>query len=348
MPMFGISTYLQDMEEDYVKNAAKYGASYIFTSLHIPEEDLSNAPLQIAKLLEYCQIYQMEFVPDVSPVTFEKLNIQHGDFKALKALGIDNIRLDYGFDDIQLIKTLQQDFKIMLNASTLHRAYLQDCKKQGIDLHNIIVVHNFYPKPDTGLSRIFFKELNTLFQEFDLQVLSFVVGDHLKRFPLYCGLPTIEAHRDVHPYVACVEQVVSLQSTGVIIGDSMAQINTLKYIHLFLHEHILTIPVHLHEQYTYLYEQDLRVRKDRSETCIRLNTPRSSAIRPCNNGPRKKGYILLINELGQRYCGELQICKQDLAFAVDANMIGYVDPQFIDLLEWITNDYTIRFERIVS
>ena len=39
--MLGISVYFQDLDYDYLEKAAKVGAKYIFTSLHIPEEDYS-------------------------------------------------------------------------------------------------------------------------------------------------------------------------------------------------------------------------------------------------------------------------------------------------------------------
>ena len=40
--MLGISVYFQDLDETYLKEAAKVGAKYVFTSLHIPEEDYSH------------------------------------------------------------------------------------------------------------------------------------------------------------------------------------------------------------------------------------------------------------------------------------------------------------------
>ena len=40
--MLGISVYFQDLNLKYLEEAKKCGAKYVFTSLHIPEEDYSD------------------------------------------------------------------------------------------------------------------------------------------------------------------------------------------------------------------------------------------------------------------------------------------------------------------
>lgn len=104
--MFGISVYFQDLDADYIRYAAKKGAKIIFTSLHIPEEDLTNVYSQMQKLLALASELKIEVVADISPLTFEKLKLQKDDFKGLKALGIKIVRLDFGFDDLEIVKTV--------------------------------------------------------------------------------------------------------------------------------------------------------------------------------------------------------------------------------------------------
>lgn len=341
--MFGISVYLKDMDEHYIKKASENGAKYIFTSLHIPEEDLSQASSKIKELLVYCEKYNMNLVPDVSPVTFEKLGVANGNFEALADMGIRSIRLDYGFDDLDLVGKLQESFDIMLNASVVSEKFINECLQSDIDLNRIIAVHNFYPKHDTGLSKEYYKELNRLLKQHNIKILTFVIGDKLKRFPLYEGLPTIEAHRTVNPYVATVELVECLGSTGVMIGDSMATDLTLSRIHDFLDNKKITIPVYLDKEYDYLYNDILKSRRDLSDTLVRVTTPRTSGIAPRDNGSRTRGSILILNELAGRYCGELQLCKQNLSFSVEGNTIGFVEPEYVEILEYINSDYEIIF-----
>ncbi len=45
--MLGISVYFKDLNEQYIKEAAKAGAKYVFTSLQIPEEDYSQLDVML-------------------------------------------------------------------------------------------------------------------------------------------------------------------------------------------------------------------------------------------------------------------------------------------------------------
>ncbi|MGX7030162.1 MupG family TIM beta-alpha barrel fold protein [Vagococcus zengguangii] len=341
--LFGISVYLQDLSEEYIRSASENGARYIFTSLHIPEEDLSRATEQLDELITYCHQYNMLLVPDVSPVTFEKLKIPAGDFKELKEMGIKAIRLDYGFDDIDRIKSLQEDFEIILNASTLNETFITEALAYGVDLQRIIAIHNFYPKNETGLSLQSVKLMNEIFLKYEIPVMAFVTGDALKRFPLFEGLPTVESHRTKHPYVATVELIECTNSSGVMIGDSQAYASTLRFIRDYLQNKVITLPIYLDKRYHDLFSQTLTSRRDVSEKIVRLTTPRCSGIRPENNGDRQFGDIILLNDLSNRYGGEIQLCKMSLPFYSGGNKIGFVHPDFKELLHFIDGSHVIKF-----
>lgn len=107
--MLGISVYFQDYDENYLKKAAQAGAKYVFTSLQIPEEDYSDLDQKLPGFFELCNELGLEVIPDVSPATLEKLGIKEGDFEALKDKGFKALRLDYGFDNFDLIKKLQKN-----------------------------------------------------------------------------------------------------------------------------------------------------------------------------------------------------------------------------------------------
>ena len=189
--MLGISVYFQDLNLKYLEEAKKCGAKYVFTSLHIPEEDYSDLDQKLPLFLEKCHSLGLQVVPDVSPVTFEKLNIPHQDYKQLKRMGFKALRLDYGFDDYEVIKELQKDFYLMLNASVVNDQYLKGAQEAGVDFDKLALTHNFYPHSETGLSLEYFQKKNKTFQKYHLTVQAFVCGDVLKRFPLYEGLPIV-------------------------------------------------------------------------------------------------------------------------------------------------------------
>ena len=92
--MLGISVYFRDYDEQYLKEVAKAGAKYVFTSLQIPEEDYSSLDQKLPAFFKLCNELGLEVIPDVSPVTLERLGIPKNDFKALKEKGFNHIQVD--------------------------------------------------------------------------------------------------------------------------------------------------------------------------------------------------------------------------------------------------------------
>lgn len=344
--MLGISVYFQDLNLKYLEEAKKCGVQYVFTSLHIPEEDYSNLDQKLQLFLEKCHSLRLQVVPDVSPVTFEKLSIPHQDYKQLKKMGFKALRLDYGFDDYSVIKELQKDFYLMLNASVVNDQYLKGAQEAGIDFKKLALTHNFYPHSETGLSLEYFQKKNETFQKYDLTVQAFVCGDVLKRFPLYEGLPTVEKHRTMNPYVAAVELIHDCGIKDVFIGDSEASISTLKNIKAYMDKNIMHIPCHFEKEYEYLYDQEIQVRKDLAEKIVRLALPRTPDIPIFHNTIRQRGYIVMENKLAGRYSGEVHIIKENLPFEARTNVIGFIHPEYIDIIDYIDAQTTIVFERI--
>ena len=181
----------KDYDPQYLKDAAAAGAKYIFTSLQIPEEDYLHLDQVLPDFLELCRKLDIQLVPDVSPVTFKRLGLAANDYDQLKEMGFKALRLDYGADNFALIKKLQADFFIMLNASVVNDEYLARAREHGVDVDKIALTYNFYPETNTGLSWDWFKERNLA-----LKAQACVCGDALRRFPMYEGLPTVEYLRD--------------------------------------------------------------------------------------------------------------------------------------------------------
>lgn len=346
--MLGISIYFQDLDLDYLKAAQECGAKYVFTSLHIPEEDYSTLDEKLPKLLAACDEYGIALVPDISPITFEKLKVEKNNYSMLKRMGFKALRLDYGFDDFQVIKKLQNDFYLMLNASVINKKYLQEAKKAGIDFERMALTHNFYPHSNTGLGLSYFKKKNADFLMFNCTIQAFVCGDDLKRFPLYEGLPTVEKHRTMHPYVAAVELMNDCGISDIFIGDSKAKISTLKAISDYMNHKIMRIKCQFEKGYEHFYDTEIKVRRDVAESVVRLLQPRVPGIPVFHNTIRPRGSIVMENQLAGRYSGEITIVKKDLPFEARSNVIGYLHPEYIDLVDFIDGDTTIIFERMID
>lgn len=341
--MLGISVYFQDYDEHYIKEAAKAGAKYIFTSLQIPEEDYSNSDVLLPKFFKVCKQVGLQIVPDVSPATFEKLNIKKNDYDAFKRLGFHQLRLDYGFNDFELIKELQKDFFIFLNASVITPKYFAEARNAKVNFDKIALIYNYYPHNNTGMSWHDFKYRNQLLKDEKLQTSAFVAGDVLKRFPMFEGLPTVEKHRAMNPYVAAVQLIHEANVDNVFVGDSQASIQSLKYINEYQQNHIMHIPCKLLSDYNYLYNQEINIRPDQSEKLIRLVLPRKSNIKIQHTLLQRRGCIVMQNKLAQRYSGEVYLIKDDLPFEARSNVIGYISPEYVDLLDQIDSDVKIKF-----
>ncbi|MEG0328700.1 MAG: MupG family TIM beta-alpha barrel fold protein [Erysipelothrix sp.] len=341
--MLGISSYFQDLDYEYLKRASEIGAKYLFTSLHIPEEDLSQLDKQLPEFLKTTKELGLELVPDISPATFEKLGVEANDYKALKELGFTALRLDYGFDDFEIVKTLLQDFELMLNASVVNEQYILDAKAAGVDFTHISVLHNFYPKTETGLSLDYFNKINKVFIKHDIKIMAFVPGDRLKRFPLYEGLPTVEQHRQKNPYVAAVELIHECGIADILIGDSLAHESTLQNIENYMKDRTMTIPAHFNENAQDMYDKEHTVRKDLSENVIRVLSPRVPNIDVIDNSYRVRGAITMENKLSGRYSGEIQITKKDFPMDARTNVLGFIHPDYVELVDYIDRDTKIKF-----
>lgn len=341
--MLGISVYLKTFDEKYICQAAANGANLVFTSLHIPEDDFSKVTTTMARLLSVCNQYHLTLVPDVSPKTFEVLKLPKNDFTALHKLGLTALRIDYGFNDWQLLHQLQSEFTLFLNASTIDQHYLDEAQQNDIDLNKIHAAHNFYPKVETGLSKEYFTKLNAKYRGTKINLLAFVPGDELKRFPLYQGLPTLEDHRGKNPYVSAVELIERFNITDVVIGDPKAKLTTLAAIKLYQDKRIMTVPLITNGLDAAFFSQDYSVRKDVADKLIRIIAPRTSDIDIQQTGERPLGTLTQDNLLNGRYSGELQIAKRDLPFSEKTNILGYIHPEYLDLLQFIDSNTKLRF-----
>ena len=80
-----------------LEEAAHDGIRRIFTSLHIPETDVSALKQEIGTLLQAARRHGMEVISDVSPATCQLLDLPDFNPTSFRMLGITTLRLDYGF-----------------------------------------------------------------------------------------------------------------------------------------------------------------------------------------------------------------------------------------------------------
>ncbi|WP_297376193.1 MupG family TIM beta-alpha barrel fold protein [uncultured Helcococcus sp.] len=351
--MFGASIYLsQDKKDifDYLDKMSRVGAKTIFTSMHILEDDKDDSINKIKEVSNKINENNLELMVDISTNTLKKYEMtldEMVDF--LKNLKVKSLRIDYGFT-FEEIKNISRDFNIVLNASTIDDSYCENLTKAGLDLSNITVCHNFYPRPETGLSEKFLLEKNKYLKSKGFKIQAFIPGDDILRGPLKEGLPTLERHRFIDPLVAYIELKEDFHVDEVLVGDISMKEESLRRILKFENENLIELNV----KFFYDLDSDLKNvimgehknRKDYSEYILRSTMTRvniKKEIEPYNNIERKKGYITLDNKKYLRYNGELQIALRDLKADERVNVIGEVLSDDINLLKYIIDDVKFKF-----
>lgn len=341
--MIGISTYFQDLNLEYLKAAVNCGVTHIFTSLVVLEEDYSDFNSKLESILKFSKENNVVFITDVSPVTLAKLDIQN--IEDIKKLGFNAIRIDGGFGTLEESKKLIENFEVYLNASDINPEFISQLKEAGCDINKISVMHNFYPKVHTGLNKAHMIEINKTFQKLGLRVAAFVQGDIKLRGPVFEGLTTLEKHRGVHPFVACVELLDTCFVNDVYIGDNEASIETIRMMIDYQKNNILTLKTVLDEDYKNLYNRDIPIRRDITDAVVRLSYGRGvfRNIKQKNCLKRFAGVVTVDNFLSGRYEGEINICKTAISSDGKTNIIGHIYPEFLEILNYLNRNVIIRF-----
>lgn len=341
--MIGASVYLSSFDMNELEKYAKHGIKSVFTSLHIPEENIDLE--QVKMLIDTAKQHEIDLIVDVSPNTLKILEIT--EISELTKFGIKSIRLDYGFDDLEFVKSLSELYTIILNASVVTAEYVQLLSASGIPIQKIKALHNFYPKVNSGLEKETFIKKNKSLHDLSIKVYAFVAGDLEYRMPTFDGLVTLEQHRGVTPYVAAQELFNDCHVDGVFIGDGRISEKSLSKLVAYNEDSsIIEIRATFDSAFEYLYDQKIERRKDSNNRAIRLLTRASSSVPQENCTLRNRGAINITNNNYGRYKNEIEVCNVDLGFDNRFNTIGYVYQEDYQLLGRLENVSSIIFRRI--
>jgi uncharacterized protein len=333
--LIGISFYLNDTKaESRIIQAGDVGVKRAFTSLHIPEEAGALAP-RAKKLLHLAKENEIDVYADVSYHTPRHLGIDN--LFELKKLGVSGLRLDDFFDH-DLILDLAKEFKLAINASILFQKEVMNLLDSGLKKEQLLAWHNFYPRVETGLSEDFFRRQNELYKSFGIPVCAYVPGAGEKRGPIFEGLPTLEKHRNTHPFLSAME----LYQEGVediYIGDPDPGEGLLERLVRYDQEQVLT----LHTEPGFMKQGTYKLRPDLSRDVLRLmNTRTAETVLPDKTLPRPLGTITIDNDSYGRYRGEMQITRTDLPADERVNVVGRVGLEDRPLLAYMKPGISIE------
>lgn len=336
---FGFAVYVTAFKQQRpLLEKVKGQGTPIFTSLHIGEEVSASYVKDVEEMCDWFHENDFWVMADVSPFTLERFE-EDSLASLARRLHLDNLRLDFGFD-LNDIEKVSGDFTFSYNASTI----LNEEVKEANDLY----MHNFYPRPETGLDVAFFNSLNKRIRDKSGQILAFISGDEERRGPLHEGLPTLEAHRYVSPYSQFVDLTKKHGVDKIFLGDIKMSDFELDLIIDYLKDQIIQIPVNLSIEHHNLYYNKYTVRVDSPNTLIRVQESREFAqqgkvIEPNNKLPRLKGSVTMDNTYYKRYSGEVQITKADYPKDERVNVIGQINSDYHLLLENLSNGENFMF-----
>lgn len=343
MNPLGYSVFLSTFEKQkqYLEGLGK-NHPLVFVSLHISEEFSDTYTQDMKEMCAWLNNEGFRIVADVSSKSLELFSLHTID-EIVDVLGVYALRLDYGFDHQQML-ALAKKMPIVLNASTIQVDDIKDIIEQGKE---VLAMHNYYPRPETGLDDTFFLKITKSLQAAGIHVIAFIAGDALKRGPIYEGLPTLEKHRHVSPYAAYLELVLKYHVDQVFVGDpGISQYETAR-IQSYCDTGVIDLPVQLSAAKHFLNEK-LSCRIDSPAWIIRIEEARAMKkkdenIKPCNTVERKRGMITIDNDNYLRYAGEVQVIREDLPSDKRVNVIGQVGSGYLSILKLIQGGTKLRF-----
>lgn len=158
------------LRRSVARAAARAGRPLVFTSLHIPES--SGLRAFGAELAGLHRELGIEFCADVSPKALALLGVDLAGLGMLRDWGVTTVRIDFGFapEEVRAIAAAGP-FRIAVNASTVTPDDLDGLA--GLDL---IGWHNYYPRPETGLTEEFYTGQNALLRGRGHDVVTFIPG----------------------------------------------------------------------------------------------------------------------------------------------------------------------------
>ncbi len=334
---WGCSVYVTHFEQQqqFLKQFANNNF-WVFTSLHIPEEASKEYVSQADTMLIWLKEHRFKLIVDVSKRTLDLFGVD-SVIKLVEKYQIDVLRIDFGYELEEIIK-LGKKVPIAFNASTTSKEEVETLVAHKL---NLIAIHNFYPRAYTGLSERQFIKMNENFKQSKIQTVAFIANKDFPRGPMFEGLPTLESHRYMNPYVSfLMMNQVKYNCDVAVLSDLMMNQEDVERINLYLTKNIISIVCELSEENQDLYNKVISVRLDSPEYVLRIAESRAYAtygkdVAPYNCITRDVGVITIDNRNFKRYSGEIQIIVEKLPQDDRVNIIGTVSKMMIPCLKLI-------------
>ena len=338
--MYGFSIFMNsDLDEakrSYITKMVNSSFKGIFTSMHIPEDDIKLYKKRLIDLGNFAQTHHLKLMVDISGDALSRSGFSFDNLAELKAIGVTGLRMDYHISN-EIISKASHTITISLNASTITQQDIDELKENNANFNHLEAWHNYYPRPETGLSHQDFIEKNNFLKQHGFKVMAFVPGDADLRHPLYLGLPTLEAHRFLHPLAALID-MERMAVDHIYVGDGGLQETTALQLTQYINDQTVLLRARSETADVRHCQCEHENRQDAARDVIRSAYARFKTIpdiQPENTVVRKKGAITIDNCDYGRYMGEIQVVKTELVADSKVNRVGNIVSEDIDLLDYI-------------
>ena len=340
MRRLGISVYPEHSSEkeylDYIELASKYGFKRIFTCFLSASRDSEKLKQKFMPFFNRAHELGFEISADTNNDVFASLGITTSDIKYLKDIGIDIVRLDGRFTQIEEIGLTNNPYGIKVEFNASRDSYLEDLIRHGANKRNILVCHNFYPQLYSGLSLKTFERFNKKWIELGVRNAAFISSNASNTFgpwPVSDGLVTLEDHRGLPIDVQARHMIAMECIDDIFIGNAFATEEELKSLsEIDLSVTSLKVKIssgisRLEDELVFGY--NLSGRDDESEYYIRCSKTRLAGKgniipRQINDKYLKRGDVVIVNDNLKHYAGEIEIILKDIPNDGTRNLIGHI------------------------
>lgn len=360
MHRMGISVYPEHSTEendyDYMKLAAKYGFTRIFTCLLSVNESKETMIKKFTKFMK--QAHELGFIVavDTNPEVFSRLGATPYNLKPFADMKVDIIRLDGHFGEVEDIAITHNQFGIQIEFNGSCNTALDLMIDRGANIHNMVVCHNFYPQKYTGLGWNKFMDFTNKYKTLGLPVAAFVSSNNENTFgpwPVYNGLPTCEMHRGMPIDLQVRHLLATKKIDDIIIGNAYANEDELKAI-AKIDKTKITFKLNLSDNITeeeknIIYNYPHFGRGDASDYMVRSSITRGDykdkqiPYRKYNEKYFHRGDVVIVNDNLSYYCGELEIVTRDMPNDGERNFVAKIPNQELILLDLLKPEHLFGF-----
>lgn len=360
MHRLGISIYpehsTREKDDAYMKLAAKYGFTRIFTCLL---SVTSSAEDTIREFGDFCKrAHELGFIVsvDTNPEVFKKLGATPRDLAVFKQIGVDIIRMDGHFSDLEDTALTLNPYNIKIEFNGSQYLNLDRMIEKGANPHNMTICHNFYPMRYSGLSEERFHFFNSKSGGLNLVNAAFVSSNEENTFgpwKVYEGLPTLEICRDMPIDWQVRYLFATREIDDVLIGNAFASEEELKAMGE-VDPTKVTLRIDLDENITedekaIVFDCLHNRRADGNDILIRTVDSRvkyhntSIPARDCQKEWLEAGDVVVINDNLAHYRGELQVVLKPIKNVHDRNVVGHLNADEMKLVDMIGFEHIFGF-----